>query len=77
MPEYPTNPKYNSRHYEDLAEFLKEDYPGDIGLALTPFQLEESKRRVAQRLADRLAADSPHFDREKFLEACGVEQSNG
>ncbi|GAF96838.1 unnamed protein product [marine sediment metagenome] len=73
MPEHPTNPKYNIRQYIDLAAFLKEDYPGDVGLALTPFQLEESKRRVAERLADRLAADSPAFDREKFLKACGVE----
>lgn len=72
MPEYPTNPKYSAVHYYDLAAFLKEDYPGDVGLALTPFQVEESKRRVAERLADRFAADNPAFDRERFLEGCGL-----
>jgi len=39
----------------------------------------ESKTRrvivtdIAQRLADALAAENPLFNRQKFLEACGVK----
>jgi len=72
MPEYPTNPKYNGRHYNDLADFIKAlPDPGDSPAPVKA--MEVIKRRVAERLADRLAADNPQFDREKFLKACGVK----
>lgn len=70
MPEFPTNPKYDTRQHQDLAAFVRE-----MANALGPPDdlLLESKRRVAERLADRLAKDNPRFDRKRFLEACGVE----
>ena len=30
------------------------------------------KRLVAEKIAEVLAEDSPRFDRDKFLSACGV-----
>ncbi len=32
----------------------------------------ESKRDIAQNMADALGADNPRFDRARFLVACGV-----
>lgn len=32
---------------------------------------------VARELADRLASTNPRFDRQRFLEACGVRQGTG
>jgi len=72
MPEYPTNPRYNTRHYDDLAKFLRAE-PEGIAAVHSKHLMLESKRRVAERLADHLAADNPQFDRERFLKACGVE----
>ncbi len=69
MQQYPTNSKYSSRHHDDLAVFIKEE----LAKALPNSLMMKSKRRVAERLADRLAADNPQFDREKFLKACGLE----
>lgn len=62
-------PKYNIRQYIDLAAFIAVDLP-DAGL------WKASKRRVAERLADRLVADNPAFDRVKFLAACGLEDDH-
>jgi len=32
----------------------------------------DSKRTIAQNMADALGADNPRFDRARFLVACGV-----
>lgn len=70
MPEYPTNPVYSARQYDDLARLIKEEART---LFLDDDLMRGSKRRVAERLADRFATDNPAFDREKFLRACGLE----
>lgn len=31
-----------------------------------------SRRKLADELADKLAADNPRFDKVRFLKACGV-----
>jgi hypothetical protein len=30
------------------------------------------RRRLAEEFADMFEADSPHFDRDRFMVACGV-----
>lgn len=45
---------------------------------LTPRELAEwAVGNVASRLADVLAADSPRFDRSRFLEACETGKCKG
>lgn len=76
---------YSKEHYEDIAIFVAElpspgSTPGPVKA------IEVVKRRIAERLADRFAADNPGgecpggcgedhpgFDRERFLAACGLE----
>lgn len=70
MPKYPTNPVYDRRQYDDLAKLIKEEAGT---LLLSDDLMRGSKRRVAGMLADRFAADNPQFDRQRFLEACGME----
>ena len=35
----------------------------------------ETKRDLAQNMADALETDNPRFDRDRFLKACGVTTS--
>jgi len=30
-------------------------------------------KQIVRRIADVMQADNPRFDREKFIEACGIE----
>ena len=73
MPEYPTNPKYSALHYYDLAEFIKGLPRPLVGIVENERDLGAAKCRIAERLADRFTTDNPAFDRERFLEACGME----
>jgi len=75
MPEYPTNPVYNSRHYADLAAFIEAE-PEKVIPLYSKRLMMEAKYKVAKRLADRFAADNPRFDRVKFLEDCGVSEDD-
>jgi len=56
--------KFCTWHYNQLAAFIAIDIPEGV--------IEGSKRRVALRLAKRLADLDPEFDAERFLRACGV-----
>lgn len=52
------------KHYEIIADAFN----------ITDNNKTERSYRVilAHRVANRLQADNPRFDREKFLSACGV-----
>ncbi len=50
--------RYNKEHYEDMALFIKElPSPGSTPPPVKA--IEVVKRRIAERLADRFAADNP------------------
>jgi hypothetical protein len=52
------NPKFSKRHYEKIAQTIKES--------------ENSKFEVAKSLAEMLAEDNERFSFSKFAKACGL-----
>ena len=55
---------FTRQHYKAIAEIL-EYYEN------SPFFLDTVKG-IADKLADYFAADNSRFDREQFLQACGL-----
>lgn len=53
---------FERRHYEFLAGWAR-------AMALPPAALDT--------LADALARDNPHFNRKRFLLACGITPAQG
>ena len=51
---------FTTQHYKAIAEIVKENLD------------ESSVRDFAYALSDVLELNNPLFDREKFLEACGI-----
>lgn len=56
------------KDYELIAEVERNSY--DV-----PYSINETSH--IHRLADALQANDPKFDRNKFLQACGIEQHVG
>lgn len=56
------------KHYEAIARIMHYDTQGDT-------KAENARVNTAQLLASYFATDNPRFDRERFLQACGIEQS--
>ena len=54
------NEMFTTQHYKKIAEIVKENLD------------ESSVRDFAYALSDVLELNNPLFDREKFLEACGI-----
>jgi len=52
------------QHYEAIAAIIQEER--------IVYGYPQPCRRFATKLADYFAKDNPRFDREKFLEACGL-----
>ena len=59
---------FTRQHYEAIAEILKE--AGEDWQGGTP--TECIIYGIRDQLADYFAQDNERFDREKFLEACGL-----
>jgi len=57
----------SKKHYEQLAKILKSGRAGH-----TPPIVAERIGKMANEIADMLAADNSRFDRERFLNAAGV-----
>lgn len=55
------------KHYEAIAKILHQsvqyDFEGDYGLTT----------KVVNELADYFEQENPKFNRERFLQACGIE----
>ena len=51
------------KHFEAIARAIR-DLAVDAG----------AREEVAHRIADVLSGTNPRFDRERFLEACGVSR---
>lgn len=55
------------KHFQAIATAIRD------ARALTSPLAEAAIDAVAESIADRLAEDSPRFNRARFLAACGVE----
>ena len=70
-------PDFSKKHYETIADALAHEMryiSGVFGNSQQQRQHDmcETVREVADKLADRFAEDDPLFNRERFLNACGV-----
>jgi hypothetical protein len=69
---------FSKRHYEAVAReisaavryYAERDCPGGYDRSVEGRGI----RRVAENLSARFVEDSPQFNRERFLAACGVEE---
>ena len=59
-----------TQHYKAIAEIIN-DMKLDGYMPRPAIELQV-REQVGGKLADYFAADNPRFDREKFLEACGL-----
>ena len=55
------------KHFKAIAEIISEH---NLTSYIDP---KAAIRSIAEELADFCATTNPHFDRAKFLEACGIE----
>lgn len=63
------------KHYQEVADILH-DVHLEYSAADSPDPLFHlAMRAIAGRMAVMFTLDNPRFDREKFMEACGL-QSN-
>ncbi len=52
--------KYTRQHFRDIAGLIKEINP-------------KTKRKIeAEKYCKKFKEDNPRFDKDKFLEACGL-----
>lgn len=56
---------FQRRHWRAIAHVL-------VQFGKHPSYCEEAEKYMLA-FAERLADDNPHFERERFLEACGYE----
>jgi len=55
------------KHFEKIASIFKEDNVSwRVELELNTYN------RLAHKMADFFATENPQFNKEKFLQACGV-----
>ena len=66
---------FTKQHYKAIAEIIK----GNTDTAADDDQspdfregLFKARKWITRDLADYFAGDNPHFNREKFLQACGL-----
>ena len=64
--------KYQKRHYEDVAEILKAHLDSTRKDGYHHKTMDSIVREFSLMFED----DNPLFDRERFLEACGLEQGD-
>lgn len=62
------------RHYELIAEIIREDKNGMISNDLKTWRPGPAKIAMAHHFARRLRATNPKFDEARFLRACGVDE---
>lgn len=62
------NPKMQRAHFQLIADCLDDI---KVNVALEP----DDKAVVARVFADRLRSTNPNFNRDRFLEACGVQDA--
>lgn len=66
---------FTRQHYKAIAEIVKRNTDlGECRVTLPKVSrtYRNTRRFISSDLADYFAEDNPRFDREKFLEACGL-----
>ena len=51
---------FTKQHYQAIAAILRD--------------ANSDKRQIAENLADYFSSDNPHFDKMRFLSACGFSE---
>ena len=64
-----SNPKFERRHYQAIAEVLRECYPRSINADVNNIG-KPWWNYIKKRMSVMFANDNPNFDWEKFEEAC-------
>jgi len=62
------------KDYIAIAAALREASAPVWASQIFPTSGEEMRQDIIGRIASVLQADNPHFDRARFLAACGIEQ---
>jgi hypothetical protein len=57
--------RMTKKHFKAIAEIIKESY--------NPAYDMFAGKEFVNKITDYLATQNPHFDREKFLNACGIK----
>ena len=65
------NKMFTRQHYKAVAEIIRKRQNLNTGTKRTPRFLYADD--LAGDLADYFDEDNPQFDRQKFLEACGLK----
>ena len=60
---------FTKQHYKAIAEIIKDEKDN---WGSNPTQVHIAIAEIAKDLAAYFAKDNPHFDRQKFLAACGL-----
>ena len=63
--------KFQQKHYEVLAQLIRENFAAECPKCLKPVPESIDLPDFILRLTRGLAADNPHFNYKRFLEACG------
>ena len=59
------NPILQKRHYEFIADILKDILPHLVAM--------QDMRKASEKFADKFAESNPLFDKKKFLDRIGVK----
>jgi len=62
------NPILQKRHYEFIADILKDILPHLVAM--------QDMRKASEKFADKFAESNPVFDKKKFLDRIGVKWTN-
>ena len=62
---------FTRQHYKAIAEIIREQKE-HVRVFTGHMMAEAACKDIAAQLADYFAKDNPRFDREKFLNACGI-----
>jgi len=61
------------KHYRAIAEFIRNN-TSEIDDDIHSHFMFVPRNSLVFELANLFAADNPNFDRQKFLDACGITQ---
>lgn len=64
------------KHYREAADVVNSAHTGDTGHPADAVRLETA-RDIAKGLARMFKIDNSNFDREKFMDACGLGEPDG
>lgn len=63
---------FTEQNYMAIAEIIRQNQPGDPQRNDYCAGKADALEHVTEELTNYFAADNPHFNRQKFFEACGI-----